>query len=142
MSIIAIPMQGERPAPHVAKAPELLLVNEQGQTLQRLANPAAQTGCRGKQALLTLLQQHGVQTLRVRRIGQHMLARMLAAGLTVERFTTGWKEGMPLSGTESLTDAAQGAPSRCNGKHQCHSSPTPALRHSPLVIRTIRGKQS
>ncbi|WP_193000876.1 NifB/NifX family molybdenum-iron cluster-binding protein [Aeromonas simiae] len=119
--LIATPTEALRLTPHCAKAPEFVLQDQSGRLLGQLANPAGD-GCQGRRALPEQLIARGVTHLVVRRIGEKMLARMLAAGLVVLRAERGWQPGQGVSEQwERLSDASQGAPSRQQQQRNCTS---------------------
>lgn len=119
--LIATPTEALRLTPHCAKAPEFVLQDQSGRLLGQLANPAGD-GCQGRRALPEQLIARGVTHLVVRRIGEKMLARMLAAGLVVLRAERGWQPGQGVSEQwERLSDASQGAPSRQQQQRNCAS---------------------
>lgn len=107
----AILLSRGRPSAHVSRAEQLQIVSPAGEVLATMSNPANGEGCRGKQALLATLQAHAVTQVLVRNIGEHMLGRLLDAGISVWQYRSAH---LDLSGVhlQPLTDASQGSPSR------------------------------
>ncbi|WP_024873329.1 NifB/NifX family molybdenum-iron cluster-binding protein [Tolumonas lignilytica] len=75
--ITAIPMNEDRIANHFSKADHFVFVNENGDVLSRMVNPALNANCSGKNALLTLLQAENTQQIFVRNIGERILGKLL-----------------------------------------------------------------
>ncbi|MCD8548572.1 MAG: hypothetical protein LRY38_09230 [Aeromonadaceae bacterium] len=114
--ITLLPMEQDQVAKHFTKAPELLFIDEQGKSLGRVANPALDSDCAGKQALLDLMTTARVDRVLVRGIGQQMLGKLLARKLLVQEITL--RQARPeqlanpqMAGLLTLTDASQGKPS-------------------------------
>lgn len=107
----AILLSRGRPSAHVSRAEQLQIVSPAGEVLATMSNPANGEGCRGKQALLATLQAHAVTQVLVRNIGEHMLGRLLDAGISVWQYRS---EHLDLSAAhlQPLTDASQASPSR------------------------------
>lgn len=114
--ITLLPMEQEQLAKHFTKAPELLFIDEQGKSLGRVANPAVESNCAGKQALLDLMATARVERVLVRGIGQQMLGKLLERQLLVQEVKLRQARPEQLAnpqapGLLTLTDASQGKPS-------------------------------
>lgn len=81
--ITAIPMKSDRISGHFTKAPDMILLDDQGHTIERFANPAMESGCSGKEALLAVLAEKRVQRVVVRHIGEQMLGKLLNNKISV-----------------------------------------------------------
>jgi len=111
--ITAIPMKSDRISGHFTKAPEMLLLDSDGNTIERFNNPANESGCDGKEKLLGLLAEKHVQRVVVRHIGEQMLARLLNNNLAVfqvesQRFVNDALSNPEAYGMLPLTNAEQG----------------------------------
>lgn len=114
--ITLLPMEQDQLAKHFTKAPELLFIDEQGKSLGRVANPALNSNCDGKQALLDLMTTARVDRVLVRGIGQQMLGKLLERNLMVQEVKLRQARPEQLAspetqGLQTLTDASQGKPS-------------------------------
>ncbi|WP_421144792.1 NifB/NifX family molybdenum-iron cluster-binding protein [Aeromonas dhakensis] len=107
----AILLSRGRPSAHVSRAEQLQIVSPAGEVLATMSNPANGEGCRGKQALLATLQAHAVTQVLVRNIGEHMLGRLLDAGISVWQYRSAHLD-LSAAHLQPLTDASQGSPSR------------------------------
>ncbi|WP_324044259.1 NifB/NifX family molybdenum-iron cluster-binding protein [Aeromonas dhakensis] len=107
----AILLSRGRPSAHVSRAEQLQIVSPAGEVLATMSNPANGEGCRGKQALLATLQAHVVTQVLVRNIGEHMLGRLLDAGISVWQYRSAHLD-LSAAHFQPLTDASQGSPSR------------------------------
>lgn len=107
----AILLSRGRPSAHVSRAEQLQIVSPTGEVLATMSNPANGEGCRGKQALLATLQAHAVTQVLVRNIGEHMLGRLLDAGISVWQYRSAHLD-LSAAHLQPLTDASQGSPSR------------------------------
>ncbi|HDX8370580.1 TPA: NifB/NifX family molybdenum-iron cluster-binding protein [Aeromonas dhakensis] len=107
----AILLSRGQPSAHVSRAEQLQIVSPAGEVLATMSNPANGEGCRGKQALLATLQAHAVTQVLVRNIGEHMLGRLLDAGISVWQYRSAHLD-LSAAHLQPLTDASQGSPSR------------------------------
>ncbi|BEJ50282.1 hypothetical protein Ri1_28810 [Aeromonas dhakensis] len=107
----AILLSRGRPSVHVSRAEQLQIVSPADEVLATMSNPANGEGCRGKQALLAALQAHAVTQVLVRNIGEHMLGRLLDAGISVWQYRSAHLD-LSAAHLQPLTDASQGSPSR------------------------------
>lgn len=107
----AILLSRGRPSAHVSRAEQLQIVSPAGEVLATMSNPANGEGCRGKLALLATLQAHAVTQVLVRNIGEHMLGRLLDAGISVWQYRSAHLD-LSAAHLQPLTDASQGSPSR------------------------------
>jgi len=80
--ITAIMVNEDRISSHFTKAESLLLIDEQGQVVERLINPAISADCKGKQALVRLINQHAKRIV-VRNIGERILEKLLDHKISV-----------------------------------------------------------
>ncbi|WP_425969291.1 NifB/NifX family molybdenum-iron cluster-binding protein [Aeromonas dhakensis] len=145
----AILLSRGQPSAHVSRAEQLQIVSPAGEVLATMSNPANGEGCRGKQALLATLQAHAVTQVLVRNIGEHMLGRLLDAGISVWQYRSAHLD-LSAAHLQPLTDASQGSPSRrkagslvkgirpsCNGRkgeqigreNGCHQAEQCACNH-------------
>ncbi|GGI79518.1 hypothetical protein GCM10007978_16680 [Shewanella hanedai] len=83
--IIAVPLSRGRLASHFTKAKEIAFYNEQQQLIARFDNPALAGSCSAKKAMLTLIKDQGTSIVLVEEIGQRILGKLLAAGISVSR---------------------------------------------------------
>lgn len=83
--IIAVPLSRDRLAGHFTKAKEIAFYNEQQQLVARFANPALAGGCSAKKAMLNLIKAQGATVVLVEEIGQRILGKLLAAGISVSQ---------------------------------------------------------
>lgn len=131
MTISAIPMNDDRVASHFTKALSLLFVDDQGQEICRIANPAVSEGCAGKQRLVELLLAHKAERVVVRNIGERMLGKLLAHQLQVVQTECGRRSVAELANPKAaqmqpLTHASEGHLSfnhelkQANGHGGCH----------------------
>jgi len=117
--ITAIPMKAEHISSHFSKADDVLFIDDQGQVIGRFANPALScidSGCEGKQQLVSLLLAHGADRVIVRNIGQQLLSKLLTRQLSVFHANNGRTAihdfaGADLADCEEYTEAGQGRPS-------------------------------
>lgn len=125
---IAIPRLKGQLSPHFTKADSFALYTDKGEMLDEFANPAfAECTCEAKRALFTTLQNKQVTCIVVRNIGQHMLGKLLDAGMRVlQAATRDIPATLALLATDDaqvvqLTAAEQGRPSLHHGEHhgQC-----------------------
>lgn len=110
--ITAIPMNDDTIASHFTKAASLLFIDAQGAKISLHPNPALQTNCAGKQAMLDLLRAQGATRVVVRNIGQQMLGKLLASQFSVFQTRCGRTTPAELAtqavALQPLTDATQG----------------------------------
>ncbi len=110
--IIAMPMSRDRLASHFTKAPEIGFFNEDFQQIMRVENPAVAGGCSAKKAMLELIKQQGTDIVIVQHIGERMLGKLLAAGISVSKGSSQQAVAVLLSQSRDLsrrlTDASQG----------------------------------
>lgn len=116
--ITAIPMEGGQISNHFKKASQFIFLNQQGQFVGHMMNPAypdTAKSCSSTKELMAQFQQRNVDRVVVRNIGERMLDRLIAAGLAVWQTATGRVELSALAaGDENLTkldSAEQGRPS-------------------------------
>lgn len=83
--IIAVPLSRDRLAGHFTKAKEIAFYNEQQELVARFDNPALAGGCSAKKAMLTLIKDQGTSIVLVEEIGQRILGKLLAAGISVSQ---------------------------------------------------------
>lgn len=83
--IIAVPLSRDRLASHFTKAKEIAFYNEQQQLIARFDNPALAGSCSAKKAMLNLIKDQGTSIVLVEEIGQRILGKLLAAGISVSR---------------------------------------------------------
>ncbi|WP_226568903.1 NifB/NifX family molybdenum-iron cluster-binding protein [Mangrovibacter yixingensis] len=156
---IAIPRLKGQLSPHFTKADSFALYTDKGEMLDEFVNPAfAECTCEAKRALFTTLQNKQVTCIVVRNIGQHMLGKLLDAGMRVlQAATRDITATLALLATDNaqvlqLTAAEQGRPSLHHGEHHgqcehaqgqhgeghacCHGTPTQAT-HAPINITGI-----
>lgn len=128
---IAIPCLKGQLSPHFTKADSFALYTDQGEKLGEFTNPAFdESSCEAKRALFSTLQSKQVTCIVVRNIGQHMLGKLLDAGMRVLQATTrDIPATLALLVTNNaemvqLTTAEQGRPSRHHGEHhgQCEQA--------------------
>ncbi|MDW6003746.1 NifB/NifX family molybdenum-iron cluster-binding protein [Vibrio mangrovi] len=112
LMIIAIPMKEARIANHFTKADSFIFINESGKVLSQKENPALNTGCAGKSALLALLQSEQTARVIVRNIGQRMLGKLLENRFAVFQTHAGRQDIQSMiqadSGLIPLTNTEQG----------------------------------
>lgn len=113
MTISAIAMNDDRVASHFTKALSLLFVDDQGQEICRISNPAISEGCAGKQRLVELLLAHKAERVVVRNIGERMLGKLLAHQLQVVQTECGRRSVAELANPNApqmqpLTHASEG----------------------------------
>lgn len=135
MTITAIPLLNDGSlSGHFARAVRIALYNQQGEYLSDLALPPQndEGHCQRNHAVLLQLKQQGVARVVVRRIGQNMLGKLLAAGMRVYQATGRAMPNVLLQAElTELTRAEQGSvgPNQRSPKHQgghcngdgCHS---------------------
>ncbi|MCM2678178.1 NifB/NifX family molybdenum-iron cluster-binding protein [Echinimonas agarilytica] len=114
--ITAIPMNYHEIANHFTKALSLVFFDDQGNELHREPNPALNTSCSGKTAMLELFKRHNAERFVVRHIGQKMLERLLNNSYSVFQVRRGRHAAQNLAvipDTEliPLTAAEHGSPS-------------------------------
>jgi len=83
--IIAMPMSRDRLASHFTKAAEIGFFNDEFQQILRVDNPATAGGCSAKKAMLELIKLQGTDIVIVQHIGERMLGKLLAAGISVSK---------------------------------------------------------
>ncbi|MEW7865139.1 NifB/NifX family molybdenum-iron cluster-binding protein [Aeromonas diversa] len=131
--LIAIPVDADRFIAHVARAPGFLLQDASGHRMGHLDAPGG--GCQGP--LPTALCQRGVTQLMVRRIGEHMLARLNAAGIDVVYAERGWQPGHPVpSATAAARGMSRGRSDSDKGAEPMRNGHT----RQPFTMTHIRGK--
>lgn len=124
MTITAIPLLSDGSlSGHFARALRFALYNPQGEHLSDLALPplSDEGHCRRNHVLLLQLKQQGVNRVVVRRIGQKMLGKLLAAGLRVYQANRrAMPEALLRADLTELTYAEQGSvgPNQRSPKHQ------------------------
>ena len=83
--IIAMPMSRGRLAGHFTKAPRIGFYNEYHHLVTSFDNPALAGGCSAKKAMLDLIKQQKTDVVMVQHIGERMLGKLLAAGISVSK---------------------------------------------------------
>ncbi len=114
--ITAIPMNEDRIANHFSKADSFVFVNENGDVLSRMANPALNANCSGKNALLTMLQTENTKRVIVRNIGERILGKLLENQFAVYQVSSNRQSVSELVTVEAdklmpITSPSQGRPS-------------------------------
>ncbi|TKB48622.1 hypothetical protein FCL40_10700 [Ferrimonas sediminicola] len=115
-------------AGHFAKAAAFAVYSDEGQLI-RIDN-SQEGGCGQKKRLVKVFKEMQVTRVVLRNIGERSLARLLSAGIEVERLTRGATIAQVLEGsvtTLSLTDAAQGRPCKPKPSKCCGHKSTPKL---------------
>ena len=113
--ITAIMVNEDRISSHFTKADSLLLIDEQGQVVERLVNPALSADSKGKQGLVRLISQHA-KRLVVRNIGERILEKLLVHNISVFQANSSRLSMQELANPHSdaitsLTEPSQGRPS-------------------------------
>ncbi len=83
--IVAMPMSRGRLAAHFTKAQRIGFFNEYHQLITSFDNPAIEGNCRAKAELLRLIQAQKTDIVIVQHIGERMLGKLLAAGISVSQ---------------------------------------------------------
>ena len=125
MTITAIPLLNDGSlSGHFARALRFALYSPQGEHLSDLALPplSDEGHCQRNHAVLLQLKQQGVNRVVVRRIGQKMLGKLLAAGLRVYQANRrAMPEALLNAELTELTSAEQGSVG-ANQRANQHSS--------------------
>lgn len=118
--ITAIPMNDDRVASHFTKAHCLVFLDEQGKEISRIANPAREEKCAGKQQMVDLLAEKQVGQVIVRNIGEQMLGKLLARQFAVYQTHCGRRSPSELVNTVSggLTQLEQASQGRQSLHHE------------------------
>ncbi|MBK5073522.1 hypothetical protein I2492_10480 [Budviciaceae bacterium CWB-B4] len=111
--ITAVPISHDRIAGHFTKADSFIFINGEGRVVCHHINPARESGCAGKKALLNLLGKQKTERVITRNIGERMLGKLLDRNLAVFQIDhsqldtqiLGASENLPLT---ALTDSSQG----------------------------------
>ena len=119
--IIAMPMSRGRLAAHFTKAQRIGFFNEYHQLITSFDNPAlGGGGCRAKSELLSLIKAQKTDIVIVQHIGERMLGKLLAAGISVSQGDNAESIEVLLNQTRMLehrlVDASQGRPSLNHAK--------------------------
>ncbi|QYJ90510.1 NifB/NifX family molybdenum-iron cluster-binding protein [Shewanella halotolerans] len=119
--IIAMPMSWGRLAAHFTKAQRIGFFNEYHQLITSFDNPAiGGGGCRAKSELLSLIKAQKTDIVIVQHIGERMLGKLLAAGISVSQGDNAESIEVLLSQTQllehRLLDASQGRASLNHAK--------------------------
>ncbi|QYJ98150.1 dinitrogenase iron-molybdenum cofactor biosynthesis protein [Shewanella alkalitolerans] len=119
--IIAMPMSRGRLAAHFTKAQRIGFFNEYHQLITSFDNPAiGGGGCRAKSELLSLIKAQKTDIVIVQHIGERMLGKLLAAGISVSQGDNAESIEVLLSQTQllehRLLDASQGRASLNHAK--------------------------
>ncbi|TVP15663.1 NifB/NifX family molybdenum-iron cluster-binding protein [Shewanella sp. KCT] len=119
--IIAMPMSRGRLAAHFTKAQRIGFFNEYHQLITSFDNPAIDGGgCRAKSELLSLIKAQKTDIVIVQHIGERMLGKLLAAGISVSQGDNAESIEVLLSQTQllerRLLDASQGRASLNHAK--------------------------
>ncbi|ENC6730899.1 hypothetical protein ABKZ05_001581 [Vibrio navarrensis] len=124
MMIIAVPVNDQNVANHFTKAQRFALLDDRGNVLNYLDNPALSSeGCHGKKRLIAQLLAAKVSKVMVKNIGQKSLAKLLAGNVLVERVAGRNSLATVLSaGAMPLTEAGQGRECRTESKSRCCGS--------------------
>jgi len=102
--ITAIPMKAGKISKHFKKAPQFLFLNQAGQFVGQLTNPAhpvSAKGCSSTKELMTEFQRRQVNRVVVRNIGERMLKRLLSHDLEVWQTTSSQVELASLAADEN-----------------------------------------
>lgn len=137
MTITAIPLLNDGSlSGHFARALRFALYSPQGEHLSDLALPplSDEGHCQRNHAVLLQLKQQGVNRVVVRRIGQKMLGKLLAAGLRVYQANRrAMPEALLNAELTELTSAEQGSVGpnqRASKSHGGHCSGGACHNHS------------
>ncbi len=119
--IIAMPMSRGRLAAHFTKAQRIGFFNEYHQLITSFDNPAiGGGGCQAKSELLGLIKAQKTDIVIVQHIGERMLGKLLAAGISVSQGDNAESIEVLLSQTQllerRLLDASQGRASLNHAK--------------------------
>ncbi|ABO22374.1 NifB/NifX family molybdenum-iron cluster-binding protein [Shewanella loihica] len=119
--IIAMPMSRGRLAAHFTKAQRIGFFNEYHQLITSFDNPAiGGGGCCAKSELLSLIKAQKTDIVIVQHIGERMLGKLLAAGISVSQGDNAESIEVLLSQTQlmerRLLDASQGRASLNHAK--------------------------
>ncbi|BDY03384.1 NifB/NifX family molybdenum-iron cluster-binding protein [Ferrimonas sp. YFM] len=139
---IAMPVTDRaRVAGHFAKANAFAVYSDEGQLI-RIDN-SQDGGCGQKKRLVKVFKEMQVTKVVLRNIGERSLARLLNAGIEVERLTRGATIAQVLDGsiaTNALTEAAQGRPCKPKSSKCCgHKSPPKLLETAPGALSRADG---
>jgi len=102
--IAAIPIKTDKISNHFKKAPQFLFLNESGQFIGKLTNPAdpaSGKGCSNTKELMAEFQRRQVNRVVVRNIGERMLNRLLSHDLEVWQTSSRQVELASLAAGES-----------------------------------------
>ncbi len=110
--ITAIPMNEDRIASHFSKAKVFMFLNTEGVETKLSVNPALNSNCAGKQALIELLQAQGAERIIVRNIGQQMLNKLMGANIRVYQIERGHEDlsSLAAAADEALTPITEVSP--------------------------------
>ncbi|MBO0212013.1 hypothetical protein J0676_00735 [Vibrio sp. Vb2880] len=153
--LYALPVQNQRLSNHFSKAPQFLLFESETGTKQlietTLDRDERHTSCGKKNALLTLLQQHHVQAVVVRNIGESMLRHLFASEMAVfsspalndlDQFTE--RSLTPVTSMSYARPSINKAKSTCGGHsgcgHQesCCHKPAPVTKLKPSTLEKLQ----
>lgn len=81
--ITAIPLTNDRLSNHFTKAEYIMFIDENGQLIEKIVNPALSSNCSGKSEMLAKITEQGATHILVKNIGERMYARLARAGLVI-----------------------------------------------------------
>ncbi|MGC9421481.1 MULTISPECIES: NifB/NifX family molybdenum-iron cluster-binding protein [Vibrio] len=143
--IYAIPCRDNQLSNHFSKAPAFMLIDTENQQRQLVEMPTLLDGgeknCGKKSARLNLLQQHNVQAVVVKNIGQAMLSTLFSKGFKVFAYPPRCPiEALDFSQLQEITDINYARPSPNKASHSCcheKSTCTSSASSTKLNPRTL-----
>ena len=143
--IYAIPCRDNQLSNHFSKAPAFLLIDSDNQQRQLIHIPETldegEKHCGKKSVRLNLLQQHQVQAIVVKNIGQAMLSTLFKMGMKVFAYPQRCPlDALDLSQLQEVTDMSYARPSPNKTSHSCchaKSACTSSVSATKLNPRTL-----
>ncbi len=101
--ITAIPMKADKMSGHFTKSDSFLFFDDKGAVVGQSQNPALNSDCSGKDALVDLLTASGCRQVIVRNIGERMLSKLLERDIVIYQ-----KQGEGIAMEDLLSPEALG----------------------------------